>query len=218
MSDLVPLATAVAAVRSRLRPLVDEAVGWAAEHGAPVDADLFALICAGRSDDTGRDPILGWTRAGVYRLLRVGIPNWCSSGRCHWPLEVVPATWHWLDFLHDTRRADPASDPLWELRKPLICYGGLDFDGRARPEGDPSPIPCECFLPYRESVEYLNRELQRAERGGYPAAWETPEPALGEPEPATLGPRWTINPQPPPRRGRSGPGTARRRRPATKKR
>lgn len=218
MSELVPLATALSTIRSRYRPLIDEAGRWAAENGAPVDAELFALICAGRSEDTDRDPIRGWTRAGVYRLLRIGIPNWCSLSRCRWPLEVVSATWRWFDFLQDTRRMDPASDPLWELRKPLICYGGLDFDGSPRPAEDPSPIPCECALPYRESVEHLNRELQRAERGGHPPAWETPDPALGGLETATLGRRWTITRPPRPLRGRSRPETARRRRPATKRR
>lgn len=218
MSELVSLTTAVAAVRSRYLPLIDEAERWAVEHGAPVDPDLFALVCAGRVDDTDRDPVQGWTRPDAYRLLRIGIPNWCSHSRCLWPLEVVPATWRWLDFLHDTRRMDTTSDPLWELRKPLICYGGLDIDGRPRPDNDPSPIPCECFLPYRESVAYLNRELQHAERTGYPPAWETRDPALDEPEPTTLDRRWTIDPPPPPRRGRSGPGTTRRRRPTTKKR
>ncbi|MBO0850553.1 MAG: hypothetical protein J2P20_13895 [Pseudonocardia sp.] len=218
MSELASLTTAVAPVRSRYRPLIDEAGRWAVEHGAPVDADLFALVCAGRSDDSDRDPIRGWTRADAYRLLRIGIPNWCSHSRCPWPLEVVPATWRWFDFLHGTRRMGPTSDPLWELRKPLICYGGLDFDGSPRPVDDPSPIPCECFLPYRESVDYLNRELQRAEWGGHSPAWETPDPALGGFEPATLGRRWTITPPPPPRRGRSGPGATRRRRPATKRR
>jgi hypothetical protein len=218
MSELVSLTTAVAEVRSRHRPLIDEATRWAVEHGAPGDADLFALVCAGHVYRTGGDPTQGWTRAGVYRLLRIGIPNWCTLAGCDWPLEVVPATWHWLDFLHDTRRMDPTSDPLWELRKPLICYGGLDFDGRPRPDDDRSPIPCECFLPYPESAAYLNRELQRAERSGHPPAWETPDPAPGRFEPATLGRGWTINPAPPPRRGRSGPATTRRRRPATKRR
>lgn len=218
MSELVSVADAVAEVRSRHRPLIDEAERWATEHGVPGDVDVFALVCAGHADDAGGDPTRGWTRAGVYRLLRIRIPNWCTLAGCLWPLEVVPATWHWLDFLHDTRRIDPASDPLSELRKPLICYGGLGFDGRPRPEDDPSPILCECFLPYRESVEYLNRELLRAERSGNPPAWETPDPAPGRFEPATLGRRWTIDAPPPPRRGRSGPGTTRRRRPATKKR
>jgi hypothetical protein len=74
---------------------------------------------------------------------------------------VVPALWQWLDFLHDTGRMNPASDPLWELRKPLICYGGLDYEGRFRPEDDPSPIPCECYLPYTETVEYLHDQLER---------------------------------------------------------
>lgn len=64
--------------------------------------------------------------------------------------------WIFLDFLYDTGRLDADSDPLWELRKPLICYCGLDFEGRPRPEGAERLIPCECYLPYRPTVGYLH--------------------------------------------------------------
>ncbi|WP_028924450.1 hypothetical protein [Pseudonocardia acaciae] len=219
MPELIPLAAAVAPVRVRHCRLIDEAARWATERGTPIGADLFALICAGadRFDDAGGDPMLCWTRTGVYRLLRIGIPNWSTVNGCIWPVEVVPAAWHWLDFLYDTRRMDPASDPLWELRKPLICYGGLDFDGRPRPEDERSPIPCECHLPYREAAEYLGREAVRAEAGGRDLFASGPNPAYDGFDPATLGRQWTSDP-PPARRARSRPGTARRRRPATKKR
>ena len=67
-----------------------------------------------------------WTRTDVYHVLRCDIPNWCSLHSCLWPVELPEAMWEWFDFLADTGRLDPASDPLWELRKPLLCYGGLD--------------------------------------------------------------------------------------------
>jgi hypothetical protein len=51
--------------------------------------------------------------------------------------------WKYLDFLAETLRLDPASDPVPELRKVLVCYGGLGFDGLPR-EGR-SPIRCECY-------------------------------------------------------------------------
>jgi hypothetical protein len=83
--------------------------------------------------------------------------------------------WEWFDFLAETGRLDLASDPLWELRKPLLCYGGLDDRGRLRAEGSPvsdsgrPTVACECHLPYRETTELLNRlGLQCEYRGQSP--------------------------------------------------
>lgn len=166
MRDLTPWPETLAPVRRRFGVLIDAACQWHSERGAEVDPDLFALICGGSMgwDDDGPAsdlaPLL-WSRIGVRALLWARIPNWCSlHDATTWPLEVVPATWQWFDFLHHTGRLDPRSDPLWELRKPLICYGGLDFEGRFLPEDHPPLIPCECYLPYRKSVDYLNAQLK----------------------------------------------------------
>jgi hypothetical protein len=196
MSDLVPLVNALVPVRLRHAVLIDHAAGWCAALGVPADPDLFALVCAGVDpfDDEPEASPLVWTRVGVCMLLLRGIPNWCTRNRCRWPLEVVPAAWQWLDFLEQTGRLDPRSDPLWELRKPLICYGGLGFDGRPRPGEDPSPIPCECHLPYRLTAEYLNGAIRAGQLLPNvlfgPSADRAPDPV----DPATLGRRWTSDP------------------------
>lgn len=54
------------------------------------------------------------------------------------------------------------SDPIDELRKPLMCYGDLDRSGREREhdaetgggaqpgaDADDPPIRCECYVKYR---------------------------------------------------------------------
>jgi len=74
--------------------------------------------------------------------------------------------WEWFDFLADTGRLDPASDPPAELRKPLLCYGGLDLRGRLRGPDAPAPVECECHLPYRETVQLLNRLGRQCEYSG----------------------------------------------------
>jgi hypothetical protein len=166
MLDLTPWPDAVAPVRKRFGELIDAACRWHIDRDNEVDPDLFALVCAAslRFDEDGPASHLAplvWTRIGMRGVLWAGFPNWCAmNSATMWPLEAIPATWQWLDFLHHTGRLDPRSDPLWELRKPLICYGGLDFDGRPRPEDDPSPIPCECYLPYRKTANYLNAQLK----------------------------------------------------------
>jgi hypothetical protein len=74
--------------------------------------------------------------------------------------------WAWFDFLHGTGRLDSASDPVAELRKPLACYGWLDQDGRPLPPDATREIPCECLLPYRETVELLDELVRQGERYG----------------------------------------------------
>ncbi len=217
--EFVPLADAVAPVREHFSGLIDEAVWWAAAADVDIDPDLFALVCAGTQPFEAVDDAapLVWTRVGVRVLLRCGVPNWCSSERTQWPLEVVPAAWQWLGFLHDTRRLDPRSDPLWELHKPLICYGGLDFDGRWRPVGDPSPIPCECYLPYRTSAEYLNAAIDAGSLVPDALVCRPPDQPPAGAAPATLDQPWTsdrLTPGPARRRRRASPPRGRRPRPA----
>ena len=99
-------------------------------------------------------------------MLRCDVPNWCSFHGCLWPVDLAEAMWQWFDFLTETDRLDGASDPLAKLRKPLLCYGGLDRHGRLRGEDAPAPFECECHLPYRETVQLLNRLGQQCEYHG----------------------------------------------------
>jgi hypothetical protein len=223
MRDLIPLPEALAPVRARYGELIDAAVRWCHERGEDVDPDLFALLCAGavsfgEPDDPAIDTApLVWSRVGVQSLPRCGIPNFATVHEADCPLDVVLAVWVWLDFLHDTRRVDPRSDPLWELRKPLICYGGPGFDGGWRPDNDPPPVPCECFLPYPGSAEYLNDEIPRGRLVEDILVWDPPNRPVGDGGPARVGRRWTsdMDAAGPPRSstrraGARRPGRARR--------
>lgn len=166
MTNLIPLAEALALVREQHRDLLDAAMEWQEGSEQQTDPDHFALICVGADasyDDVG--PTL-WRRTTVYDVLRFDIPNWCSPRRCLEPRGLPQAMWQWFDFLDHTGRFDPAGDPVGELRKPLLCYGGLDTRGRPRPAGTPSPIVCECYVPYRETAEILLELVQEEERGG----------------------------------------------------
>ncbi len=193
MTRLIPLADALGPIRDVYHHLLSAAVSWQADRPRRTDPDLFALICVAAdaspnaagpagSAGPGRGPGAGravaptrWTRTGVYRALRCDIPHWCSLHGCLWPAELAEAMWEWLDFLHGTGRLDPGSDPLWELRKPLLCYGGLDqrgwlrADDPARAPSGPRLVECECHLPYREITRLLNRlGLQCEFRGQSP--------------------------------------------------
>jgi hypothetical protein len=176
MTHLIPLADALGPIREVYRHLLTEAARWQDGRPRRTDPDHFALICVASDAGFGRQVSpTRWARTDVYHVLRIDIPNWCSMHRCLWPVEISEAMWEWFGFLATSGRLDPASDPLWELRKPLLCYGGLDLQGRIRPElesGDadvPRLVECECHLPYRETVTLLNRlGLQCEYRGQSP--------------------------------------------------
>jgi hypothetical protein len=158
----IEVGEAVRPWRQRHRPLLAELGAWALSCGRSVDLDLVALILAAREAGFDKAPPGSWTRTGVHRCVSVDVPNWCSRAGVLWPLGVPAALWHFLDFMVASERLDRDSDPIEELRKPLMCYGGLDRSGRERdhdatagegvgPDADAAdpPIRCECYVRYR---------------------------------------------------------------------
>src|ERR671911_814497 len=139
--------------RRRHREMLAELRVWALERGRPADLDLVALILAAKERGPDDGPLGLWTRTGVNRCLSVDTFNWCSLGQVLYPDGVPGALWLFLDFLAETGRLERASDPLDELRKPLICYGGLDRSGRERTDDEHddhrSSVRCECYVRYR---------------------------------------------------------------------
>jgi hypothetical protein len=158
----VPVAEAVHPWRQRHRTVLAELGAWALACGRSVDLDLVALILAARETGFDTAPPGSWTRTGVHRCVSIDVPNWCTRASVLWPEGVPAALWQLLDFLVTTGRLDRGSDPIDELRKPLMCYGGLDRSGRERgsdadrgdaagpgAEADDPPIRCECYVRYR---------------------------------------------------------------------
>lgn len=160
--SFVEVAEAVRPWRLRHRPLLAELGAWALSCGRSVDLDLVALILAAHESGFDKAPPGSWTRTGVHRCVGVDVPNWCARARVLWPTGVPAALWQLLDFMVATGRLDRDSDPIEELRKPLMCYGGLDGAGgerghdattgdASRPDADAAdpPIRCECYVRYR---------------------------------------------------------------------
>jgi hypothetical protein len=160
--SFVPVAEAVRQWRQRHRPLLAEMGAWALSRGRSVDLDLVALTLAARETDFDTPPPGSWTRTGVHHCVSIDVPNWCTRASVLWPEGVPAALWQLLDFLVATDRLDRGSDPIDELRKPLMCYGGLDRSGREREhdaetgdaadpgaDADDPPIRCECYVRYR---------------------------------------------------------------------
>lgn len=167
MTHLISLAEALTPVRELYAETIEAALAWQRGRPRPTEPDHFVLLCVGA--DSSPDPALSptcWTRTGAFAVLRRDVPNWCSTACCMWPAELPEAMWEWFEFLEETGRLAAGSDPLGELRKPLLCYGGLDQRGRRMPADAPSTIVCECFVPYREVAELMLELTMRRGRGG----------------------------------------------------
>lgn len=161
MTNLTTLTAALTPVRELYTGLIDDALSWQRETGRKprTDPDHFALLCvaADAAGDAELSPTR-WSRTTSFDLLRFHVPNWCALAGCMWPVQLPEVMWEWFDFLDESGRLHPASDPLCELRKPLFCYAGLDQRGVRLPSGAPRVVECECFLPYRETMELI-REI-----------------------------------------------------------
>jgi hypothetical protein len=156
MTHLIPLSPwdsyrALGPIRDVYSHLLVAAAHWQDGRERRTDPDHFALICVASDAGFVREVSpTRWTRTDVYHVLRCDVPNWCSLHGCLWPVDLAEAMWQWFDFLTETDRLDGASDPLAELRG----------------EDAPAPIECECHLPYRETVQLLNRLGQQCEYHG----------------------------------------------------
>jgi hypothetical protein len=173
--SFVPVAEAVRPWRQQHRPLLADLGAWALSHGHSVDLDLVALILAAHETGFDKAPPGSWTRTGVHRCIGIDVPNWCARANVLWPEGVPAALWQLLDFLIATDRLDRDCDPICELRKPLMCYGGLDGSGRER-EGDADTadaaqpgawaddqrVGCECYVRYRGPTHGELTDLARA--------------------------------------------------------
>lgn len=159
MNDLIPFRIAVSDTRREQQLVITRARRWGISAGQPFDPDLLALVLAG----VAQRSIEPWTRRGVYSVLRSHIFNWCDINRCLCPEGVPETLWRWLHFVDATDGFGAADEPLSELIKPLLCYGGLDYEGRPRPEDSPKLIECECSEPMLPQ-ERADMELWRSQR------------------------------------------------------
>lgn len=144
---LVPLSDAVAPARALHRRRIAEVRRAGLATGRVHATDAVALVLAAVGEGRrGPEQLTHWTRPSVNRFLKCDLPNWCSMHRCLMPDGIPEVLWDLLEVLCSNDQLDPASDALVHLREPLICYGGLGFDGNPRPPTE-SPIPCACYWP-----------------------------------------------------------------------
>jgi hypothetical protein len=112
------------------RQLRLEVLLWAFRLGLPIDADALSCILLAKQSDTD-DSLILWTADSVRRLLWVDIVALCATLERRPPDRVAPTMWTLLTFLDGSGGLAAGSDPLDQLREPLIDSGGMNRRGRA---------------------------------------------------------------------------------------
>jgi hypothetical protein len=142
----IELSDAISPVASAMRSQLLDVRRWALARGAPVDADVLALVLAAKAW-LRDEPVTLWRRLDVYQHLWADVRNWCSAFD-DGARRGAQVLWLYFTYLDETGSFAAGSDPIRELRKPLRCYGGLGADGLPEEPGTPRPR-CVCKVPYR---------------------------------------------------------------------
>jgi hypothetical protein len=142
--QLRPLGEVVAPERARFRSTIVAMAEWALARGRLLDRDLAALLLAAMDWGDIVDPRL-LRRTDIYLLLWSHAHNWVVMKGGKEPDHLPETMWLYLDFLAETGRLHPDSDPLDALREPLQCFFGLDALGRPA-EGVHRGAPCTCHV------------------------------------------------------------------------
>jgi hypothetical protein len=145
--QLTPFDEAVVGLRAEHRAALAELAAWALAQGRAVDLDVAAL-CFDVLKRERTDDGLRLDRCSVNRIMWACIRNEASALGTLLPRAWIEDLWTVLRFSVASGRLSPDSDPEPALLEPLQCYGGLDADGRPRPEHVDVEFFCECYLPH----------------------------------------------------------------------
>jgi hypothetical protein len=145
--QLTPIDEAVVGLRAQHRAALAELAAWALVQGRAVDLDVAAL-CFDVLERERTDEGLRLDRRSVNGIMWAYVRNEASALRTHLPRAWIEDLWAVIRFSVASGRLRPDSDPEPALLEPLQCYGGLDADGRPRPDGVDVDFFCQCYLPY----------------------------------------------------------------------
>lgn len=141
------LAAAVAPLRARFHGELVSLAAWCSAEGRSCDLDGAALCLAAMARQFGVEaPRL--TRPGINTLVWAGVRNEAAILGTMYPDDYPEQLWNVLCWKAATGQLDEASDPLPALLEPLQCWGGLDPDGKPRPDGVDVDFPCQCYVPH----------------------------------------------------------------------
>jgi hypothetical protein len=144
---LVPFDEAVSGLRTAHRAALAELAGWSLAQGRAIDLDVAAL-CLDVLEQERTEHGIHLRRPSVNGIMWGAIRNEASFRRTLLPETWMEDLWAVLRFCAATGRLTPDSDPELVLLEPLQCYGGLDANGRPRPDGVDVDFFCQCYLPH----------------------------------------------------------------------
>ena len=146
-----PFEAVAAPLRVRHRDAIRSLATWSLERGRPCDLDVAAACLDALERHRDAEGYrLG--RPTVTNVLVSEVHNIAGAARTMLPEDWHTVLWSVLTWLHEVGRLHARSDPLDVLREPLRCYGLLDADGHAMPEGSDVDFACQCFVPYDSSL------------------------------------------------------------------
>ena len=150
-----------------VRSLVHEVRVWALAHGHIATSEALEVILsvkAARSDGGGTS-LHTWVGWDAEEMVWADLVAWCRRVERTLPGCLAETLWTYLGFLTETGRLASGSDDLITLRRPLLAYGGLGADGRARPRpgrprrrtavAPPPPAPEPILEPEEESLAVI---------------------------------------------------------------
>jgi hypothetical protein len=143
----MPLDEAAAELRTAHRTALAELAGWSLAQGRAVDLDVAAL-CLEVLERERTEHGIHLDRLSVNGVMWASIRNEATFRTTSLPETWMEDLWTVLRFFVATGRLTPGSDPEPALLEPLQCYGGLDADGRPRPDGVDVDFFCQCYLPH----------------------------------------------------------------------
>lgn len=145
-----PFAAAMAVRRADHRSVLAELARLSMAEGRRVDLDVAAL-CIDVLERERTDVGIHLDRREVNWIMWGSIRNETSIAGTLLPERWMEDLWTVLRFFASTGRLTRDSDPEAALLEPLQCYGGLDADGRPRPDGVDVDFFCQCHRPHDPS-------------------------------------------------------------------
>lgn len=104
---------------------------WALANGTPVNVDALSMVLAAKVANHVV-PVALFTEDMVWQLLWIDVFTWCANRNLDVPDDIAVTLWAVLSYLDEVDGFHADSDPVAELRSPLMSSAGLGPNGDVR--------------------------------------------------------------------------------------
>lgn len=120
----------IAELSADARALRHQVLRAALASGYPISPDAVTAILGAKAQKRG--PLRYFTEDSVWDLVWFDISHWCGCRGLELPGGLHRALWFVLGYLDQVNELHPHSDPVEDLRAPLLSSAGLGPDGTPR--------------------------------------------------------------------------------------